>query len=206
MNDNQSLDNNSLERAKLGFREEALQAFSFLKNMGFVEVSSSPTIVKYERVDLEVNVYHGRQSYEVEFEIFHAGKRYSLSELIRLAAPAEGELYRNSVATTAIAVRDGINRVRELVRQYAMTSLQGDPETFHALDRQRNEWAEALALKTLVTSLKPKAEEAFRRGHYAQAAEIYDRIRAGLSPVEVRKADLARERATRATSRLKGLE
>ena len=197
MNDKQSLDNRLLERAKLGFREEAVQAFSFLQDMGFVEVSASPTLVEYERDDLEVNVYHGRQSYEVGFEIVRAGTRYSLSALIKLAAPAEGKAYRNTMATSATAVRNGINRLRELVRRYAMTALQGDPETFHALDHQRIEWGQALELETQVASLKPKADEAFRLGHYAQAAELYDQIRAGLSPVEVRKADLARERATR---------
>jgi hypothetical protein len=195
MNDSQSPENIALERDKLGFREEASQSFAFLKEMGFTEAGSSSTIVRYKRGDLCVHIYHGRQSYEVEFEIIRDGKRYSLSELIRLVAPAEGEAYRNSTATTATAVRSGVNRVRELVWRCATMALRGDPATFLALDRQRKEWAEALGLKTQAASHKPRADEAFRLGHYAEASQIYERIRSVLSPAEMKKADLARERS-----------
>lgn len=199
MNDNESPQNVALGRAELGFSEEASRSFSFLEEMGFTHVESSSTIVRYKKDSLCANIYHGRQSYEVDFEIFRAGKRYSLSELIRLVAPKEGEAYRNSIATTAAAVRDGVNRVQELVRRYAAKALGGESAIFMALDCQRNEWADALGLKTQVASLKPKADEAFRLGHYAEAAKFYEQIRSALSPAELRKADLARERAARRT-------
>jgi len=196
MNNTRSFSDGFPERAELGFDEQASRAFAFLEGMGFQKISVSPTIARFERGDLAANVFHGRQSYELGFEIEREGKRYSLSELIRLSDPQEADLYRNYAATTPAAVVTGLMQLKQLVARYAAGPLQGEPPTFLALDRQRRELAEKLALDSEVSAFKPKADEAFRLGRYGEAAELYDRIRAGLTPVEAKKADLARKRAS----------
>jgi hypothetical protein len=57
--------------------------------------------------------------------------------------------------------------------------------------------AERLGLETEISSFKPRANEAFRRGDYALAAKLFDRIRSGLTPAEAKKADMARKRASK---------
>jgi hypothetical protein len=42
--------------------------------------------------------------------------------------------------------------------------------------------------------LRPRADEAFRRGNYQEAAELYERIRPRLTPAELKKLAVARER------------
>jgi hypothetical protein len=137
--DKKPLSSRTFERAQLGFQENAIQVFSFLEDMGFRKTKTSPTIVQYERGGINANVFHGRQSYEIEFEIVREGTRYSLSELIRLLAPDEAEVYRNSAATTPGGVNVGLKRLKELVERYAKKPLQAHPAAFLALDRQRRE-------------------------------------------------------------------
>jgi hypothetical protein len=50
------------------------------------------------------------------------------------------------------------------------------------------------ALDVLVNQLRPKAEEAFRRGDYRNAAELYERIRSRLTAAELKKLAIATER------------
>jgi len=42
--------------------------------------------------------------------------------------------------------------------------------------------------------LRPKADDAFRRGDYREAAELYERIQPRLTPAEKKKLSIARQR------------
>ncbi|MCW5714756.1 MAG: hypothetical protein KIT43_09625 [Bauldia sp.] len=199
MNGRQSNDSGWTERAELGFREAALDAFGFLADFGFAVEESTTTIVRYERPGSGVNIYHGRRSFELGFELGHDGSLYTISALMALGAPEEGKAYRNFAATTASGVRTGLEHLAELVQRHGALALQGDPQTFRALEDLKRASAHAMARESVLTSVRPKADEAFRLGHYAEAADLYDRIRDGLSPVETRKADLARRRSAGAS-------
>lgn len=184
-----------LERARLDFADAVRKRFAFLRDRGFTETEASPTIVRYRKDDLEIDVSHGRQSFEVGFGIALQGTRYSLSELIRAADPVAAEQYRNEAATTPSRVAEALARLQELVERYGDRALQGDGMYFSGLERQRESWAQAYALDVLEGQVRPKAEAAFRDGDYRHAAELYEKIRARLSEVELRKLALARERA-----------
>jgi hypothetical protein len=169
--------------------------FSFLGDYGFAEVESLPTIVRYRKGDLEADVYHGRKSFEVGFGLACKNTRYSLSDLIRVTDQAAAEQYRNETATTPEGIIKSLARLQELVSQFGERALQGDAEYLSALEDQRKSWAETYALDVLAEQLRPKAEAAFRDGDYRQAASLYEKIRARLSSVELKKLALARERA-----------
>lgn len=183
------------ERTRLNFADAVRKRFAFLGDYGFAEVESLPTIVRFQKDDLEADVYHGRQSFEVGFGIARKGTRYSLSELIRVADPAAAEQYRNETATTPDGIDKSLVRLQELVSRYGERALQGDAEYFLALASHRKLWAEGYALDVLEEQVRPKAEAAFRDGDYRQAAALYEKIRARLSSVELKKLALARERA-----------
>ena len=182
-------------RTLLNFVNTAKGAFAFLADLGFSQVESSPTIVRYRRGDLEANVYHGRQSYELDFEIVRNRLRYSLAMLIRAVDSEAGRRYRNYTATTEGGLAEGLARLARLVKRYGESALQGDPKVYEALENQRRSWSEKYSLDVLEDQVRPRAVEAFRLGNYKEAAELFEQIQARLTPAELKKLAFARRNA-----------
>ena len=183
------------ERTALNFSTLAKERFNFLHDLGFVEIESLPTIVRYRKDSIEVDVYHGRQSYEISFGVSHDGVRFSISEFIRAIDPEAAEKYRNPVATTQDVLAKSLLKLEKLVKQYCKQALQGNQEVFKALNIQRKTWAKKYELEVLAGQLRPRADEAFRLGRYQEAAELYERIRPLLSLAEIKKLSIAEERS-----------
>jgi len=182
------------ELTHLDFTGAVTRTFAFLTNLGFSQVEASPTIVRYRKDDVEADVYYGRQSYELGFEVGRKGTKYSMSELIRATDPGTAGQYRNATATTQGALREALARLEGLAKQYGQRALQGDPVFFLALENQRKAWVEEYALEVLEGQLRPKAEEAFRRGNYREAAELYERIQPRLTSADLKKLAFAKKR------------
>ena len=185
------------DRTRLNFANAVSERFSFLRDLGFTEVDSLPTIVRYRKGDIEVHIYHGRQSFEIGFEIGRQGAHYSMSELIRADDPQTAEQYLDYAATTAEGTAEGLAQLEELVKRYGERALRGDSEFFGTLANQRKTWAAGYELDVLAKQLRPKADAAFRSSDYRQAAELYEKIRPRLSVAELKKLELAKERAGR---------
>lgn len=185
---------NSSGRTHLNFVKEARKAFAFLGDLGFSEIETAPTLMRYRKDGVEVDVYHGRQSYEIGAGVTAFGTRYAISEIIRHIEPEFAKRYRYAAATNSEGVIAGLEELSTLMKRYGRLALDGDPELFSILECERKSWSEAYALDVLADQLRPKADEAFRQRDYAKAAEIYSRIRERLSPAEVRKLSIAEER------------
>jgi hypothetical protein len=188
--------NPGAERMRLSFASAVTEMFAFLEYLEFSVVEASPTLVRYRKGDLEVNVYHGRQSYELGFEIVRHGARYSLSEILAVTDSEAATRYRNTAATTKEVLNRGVARLAGLARRHAKQALEGDHEFFETLKKRRESWKERYALEVLEGQLRPQADEAFRQGDYRKAAELYEQIRSRLSPVELKKLALAKERGS----------
>lgn len=184
-----------VERTNLNFANLVKEKFAFLHDIGFVEVESLPTMVLYRKGDIEVDVYHGRRSYEIGFGVTREGVRYSLSEFMRVTDPEFEKQYRYPTATTQYVLAKGLTKTAEFVKRYSMQALQGDPAFFTILKSQRKSWGEKYAFDVMAGQLRPKAHEAFRLGKYREAAELYKRIESCLSPVEIKKLTIAEERS-----------
>lgn len=183
-----------LNRSSLNFESNVRKIFSFLDDLGFSIAEVSPTHILYQKGDFEVDIYHGRQSYEIAAGIFGHGVRYAMSEIIRVTNPAVAERYRSFVATTPESVITALEELAALMKEYGVKALCGDSQFFSELEHQRKTWSEAYSLDVLAKQLRPKADNAFRRGDYAVAAELYARIRPRLSPTEIKKLTIAEER------------
>jgi hypothetical protein len=187
-----------LERGKpmnnLHFLDAVRERFAFLGTLGFSEVESLPTLVRYQKRDIEVRVYHGRSSFELGFQLDRDGTSVSLGELIRLTDEEAADGYRNYAATTPERIRTGLALLANLVQKYAERALRGEADVFEKLHRQRQAWGERYAQEVCATHLRPRAEAAFRQGNYRQAAELYEQMRPQLSPVELKKLSLAKRR------------
>ena len=184
------------DRTDLHFARKVRGAFLFLQEMGFAEVEAASALVLYRKDDVEVDVYHGRQSYEVSAGVTAFGVRYSMSELIRTADTAAAQTYRSTVATTSEGIADGLAELCSLMKSYGGDALKGDRQFFSKLAKQREQWSEDYALDVMAGQLRPQAEEAFRRGNYAMAAELYARIEGRLTQTEVKKLAFAKSRSS----------
>jgi hypothetical protein len=96
--------------------------------------------VRYRRGDIEVDIYHGRQSYEIEFGIAYEGIRYSLSEVIRVTDADADKQYRVDAATNPEGVEKGLTELETLARRFSERVLRGDPEFIAALEKGRQAW------------------------------------------------------------------
>lgn len=182
------------DRAYFNFESKVRETFAFLSDLGFSEIEASPTLVRYRKDNIEVDVYHGRQSYEIGADISGFGTRHAMSRIIRATDPAVAKQYRDWAATTPEGVTAGLEKLGYLMKRYSIRALSGDPQFFSELEQQRKSWSEEYALDVLVKQVRPKADEAFRRGDYSTAAELYARIRSRLSPAELKKLILAEKR------------
>ena len=186
---------NSSDRVHLNFAKEARKAFVFLGDLGFSEIEALPTLVRYRKGCVEVDVYHGRQSYEIGVGVTAFGSRYAISEIIRHIDPEAEKYFRYPATTTPEGVVTGLSELSSLMKRYGRSALDGDSELFSALERKRKLWSEEYALDVLVDQLRPQADEAFRQRDYAKSAELYSRIRERLSPAEIKKLGIAEERS-----------
>ena len=192
MKDINSLEENS--RIALNFIDRVRGAFFFLETLGYSIVESLPTLVRYRNGGLEVDIYHGRHSYEVSAGITGHGVRYSIGEILRASGTEVESGYHAKVARTSADLDLAITELSSLVRTKAESALRDDPKVFALLAKYRDEWAKDLELDVLARQLRPKAEEAFRLGQYSVAASLYDRIRDRLTPAEARKLASAESR------------
>ncbi len=183
------------DRSHLGFKEKAREAFAFLNRLGFSEVEASPTLVRYRKDDVEVDVYHGRQSYEIGAGITACGTRYAISEIIRVVDIEIAKQFRYAATNTAEGVTTGLKELSFLMERYGSVALKGDLSFFSTLEKQRKLWSEEYALDVLTEQLRPKADEAFKRRDYSTATDLYSRIRKRLSPVEIKKLSIAEARS-----------
>ncbi|MEX8505365.1 hypothetical protein [Leptothrix ochracea] len=162
------------DRSALHFARKVQGAFGFLADAGFAQVEASPTLVRYRKGDVEVDIYHGRQSYEIAGGVTFAGTRYAMSEIIRTVDLEVAKEYRSAVATTAEGIAAGLKELAALMQHYGPGALSGEQQFVALLlEQQRKQWAEEYALDVLAAQLRPQAEDAFRRGDYEQAAELY---------------------------------
>lgn len=183
------------DRKDFDFEAKAKTAFAFLVEHDFIEIESSPTLVRYKKGHVEVDIYHGRQSYEVGLGVTLFGVRYSLSEIVRLEDSEVGQNFRYPTAATPEEVKFALGKISALMKNYGCSALDNDQKCFFLLKRQRESWAEDYALQVLAEQLRPQANDAFRKKKYAKAAELYSRILKQLSPAEIKKLRIAEKRS-----------
>lgn len=128
---------NSLDRSHLNFAKEVSKAFAFLDDLGFSEIEALPTLVRYRRGGVEVDVYHGRQSYEIGAGVTAFGTRYAISEIIRYADPIAEKHFRYPATTTPEGVVAGLDELSSLMKCYGRSALDGDPQFFSILENER---------------------------------------------------------------------
>lgn len=178
-------------RLYFNFSEKVKKEFLFLEELGFYAVEKLPTLVRYQKGNIEVDIYHGQRSYEIGAGITAFGTRFSMSEIIRATDPEKARQFRYAMMSHPDGVSPVLKELSTLLKQYGNRALKGDLQFFEKLKKQGKLWVENYALEVLAGQLKPKADEAFRQADYKTAASLYTRIRKSLGPVELKKMKYA---------------
>jgi hypothetical protein len=181
-------------RDAAGFRAAVREKFSSLEALGFRPLESDESLVRFAGRGVEVVIFHDRQSYELVLEFRFDGESFSLSEILRAARPPKTD-YRRWAAETQQGVAHGLDQLAGLLQRFGRDALDGSPDFIERLRRQREEWSRSLAMDVRVSQTKPKADDAFRRGEYQEAARLYAQIEDALSETEKSKLAIARRKA-----------
>jgi hypothetical protein len=179
------------DRTQLNFMGEVRNKFAFLVELGFSEVEAGPTLVRFRRGVLEVDLYHERQSYEIDAGITYLGERYAMEHIIRAVDAEASERYHIWQSSTREGVATGLAELSSLMKRHCCPALRGDEQFFLTVKQQREvSWAAYLD-KMDAAQVRPKADDAFHRKDYAAAADLFARIRNQLSPAELKKLEYA---------------
>lgn len=183
------------ERADLNFSNVVIEKFSFLLGFGFVVYEVLPTIVYYQKDTIKIDIYHGRSSYEIGLGITWHNSRYNLSSFMAVADLQAAKAYRQFMASNLNEVIEGTTQLAELTRRYCGQVFQGDAEFFTQVEKIHESVMQKYWLEMRASQVRPKANEAFRLGEYLKAAELYQEVEPVLSPSELKKLAIAKERS-----------
>jgi len=186
-----------IPRRFLRFRDTALRNFKFLESLGFRVTEANETYVRYEGPRSQIEIFHGRQSYELGANVIHQNEKYSLEEFFYLRSAHRGNTadFRKFTATDAHGVEVGVARMASAFRECLQSILNDDPVMYSELQKLREAHRHELAIESVTAQVKPKADAAFRAKNYREAAELYESIRERLSPAELRRLEIAKKRS-----------
>jgi len=182
-----------------------LSAFNFLtKEYGFRLVKAEPTFVRYESPHVFVNVYHGRASYELGFEIGRlidaAGQGehpFSLAMVIELMGAQKETGYTLLQASSSESVKKQVPKLADLVKKYAAPALEGDSGTFKLLAETRSRMSDKLHKDMKLRDAREEADKAWRGKDYSKLASLYESISEDLTAAESKKLDYAKKQLPR---------
>lgn len=184
-----------MARQDLAFRQQAEAAFEFLRSeFGFRLLTATDTFLRYETDQVFVNVYHGRSSYELRFEIgllVAPESKYYPEEVAALAGATEATYFQ---ASTADRVSMLLPRLADVLHRHCSNLLTGDPTEFDKLQDVRNRLADADHRKYQLISAREKADMAWKRRDYRAVVEALNIIDRDMSPAECRKLQYALEK------------
>lgn len=183
-------------RATLGFVEVVLAAFEFLiKEHKFHCTQTEVTFVRYESETVYVNIYHGRASFELGFEIGLLSeieeRKFTLGEIIDLANAQKdaGDTFFQASKTDRVQML--VPRLAELVKKYAGSALIGKSITFKELEDLRSRRSKELHKAMELRWIRQKVDEAWRKKDYANVVELYKPVRKDLTSSESKKFEYA---------------
>jgi hypothetical protein len=189
------------ERDSLGFPQAVISAFVFLvKDFSFSCIRCEATYVRYESSAVFINVYHGRASFELNVEI---GERavsdvrehsFTIGEILYMANPQVAENYHPYQATTAESVKKFVDELARLVKEYATPALQGDRLFFQRVSEIQLQRSDNLLRTWELNRMRKDVEAAWHQKDFKRVLELYEPLKAYLTPAELKKLEYARKR------------
>lgn len=192
---------NKSERSKLKFLELVTEFFRFLESdFGFSLVRALETYVRYESASIYVNVYHGRVSYEVGFELgrlsLFTPVVYDLPVILEALAP-DYKGQRVFAASEYAPLRFCVSTVAQLAHEHFGKAIADDKEALDAIDKAYHAACERANKMYTIDPVKQRALEAWRKRDYGKVVQLYASIRPELTEVEVKRLNYAAKKTPR---------
>lgn len=182
-----------------GFRREVVRAFDFLRSdCGSQSVDSRDTFIRYENQIVFVNVYRGRSSFALRFEIGLMAapeSKYYPEEVAQFAGATESVFFQ---ASTPGRVREYVQKLAEFLRRYGGTLLAGDATAFAELQEVRDRMATDVTNGYRLSAMRENAARAWNCRDYSGLVDALNGIGANRSPAEQRKLEYALSKLRRA--------
>jgi hypothetical protein len=177
------------------FSGQVLAHFAFLEDFGFKPVEIRDTFVRYEAQGSRfVNVYYGRSSYELKFEVGRGREsgvveRYYPIDFAKQHGSSEEHYFQ---ASTADRVQQFVPRLAAFLRAHGTDALRGDESAFETLKIIQRGQSDALRLTWALEDARREAREAWLAKDYDRVVQVYAPIADKLMPSERKKLDYAR--------------
>lgn len=186
------------ERYKLGFNEEVRKAYQFLINdFGFSLVKDDITFVRYESKEVFINLYHGRGSYELGFQIGLINKMgkdkevyYTIKDIIDYN---ENNNFKPFQTSNAEGVKKFVLVMAELVKKYCIKALDGDRLFLKKLDKFCSENFQREMIEMDLRRILPEADKAWRNKNYSKYSELMEPIASYVSSSEKMKLQFVKK-------------
>ncbi|MDR3410939.1 MAG: hypothetical protein P4L87_08370 [Formivibrio sp.] len=184
------------DRTALRFAEEVKSHFGYLKSVGFRCVRADATFVQFESPKIRINVYHGRQSFEIGLEIesvLTPADIYSFSEILSLVDSKLADDYKKYATHTAAGVAAGVSQLAGLFQQCISADVLSDDQIFLRLELQKKKLAAKYALEVELRQARRRAETAWQEKDYVTVVSTLKPLRSALTTVEVGKLEFAKK-------------
>lgn len=175
-------------RRALRFREHAEIAFAFLlREFRFRLVASEDTFLQYENETVFVNVYHGRRSFELQFEIGLLARLESkyYPEEVASFYGAQGETFFQ--ASTPDRVARYVPQLADLLESHCSRLLSGDAVEFENLQQMRQKMSADARKREHLTEVRERADRAWKQRDYPAVLQEYTAIEPDLTLSEQKK-------------------
>lgn len=188
----------NLDRKSLEFPEMVIEHFSFLEQeLGYSVVQALDTFVQYRYKVIFVNVYHGRSSYEVGFEIGRSDmsptRRYHYSVILKAVAPEyKGQVFLQ--ADNKEALRFCIDKIAQIAKTYCQSLFIGDDRTWKALEHAGEVLNEELYQEYTIRPVKNRALEAWQRRDFKEVIRLYESVEKELNDIERKRFFYAKKK------------
>jgi hypothetical protein len=184
---------------RIGFPEQAEEAFSFLADNGFRIVDRGATGIQYEtgrafvRIEWEprsgeLNVFLGVQPSKGE-----PSDSFALGDLLGMEGVEAGDGKMPFQVADETRLGPFLKRLAEDTRIHAQPALAGDRMYFHRLKAFRDAQGQAFMRDMKLRRVRSEAEKAWQRQELEKVADLYDSIEDDLTEVERGKLAYARK-------------
>ena len=189
---------NAAARSLLRFADEVKARFAFLEAKGFRCTHADSTLVRFESVELAINIFHGQYSYEISLQIENSkgSDSYSFSEILRVINNERAEQYRDYATHTVLGVAEGVRQLAELFRQCMDAGILSDKGLFFRLKLQRESWIRNYGLETQLELACKRSESAWAEKDFAEVVRVLTPLQEHLSPCHLKKLQYAKRHSS----------
>lgn len=186
------------QRDQLGFLAAAGARFGFLLDLGFEEVASERSFLRFDRNDMFVEVFHGRASYELGVEFGRwvrvdddvVEQKFHLVDVLPLLAPNVSFVARTATSREQVArfVEELAAAARLAAEDLAYRGADAFDRISEAVASRSEEHLDGLR----AARLRARAEDAWRRKDFASVVAAYEEIDSELDTVTMRESETRR--------------